>query len=29
MIQMGIPHLNILTKCDKIQDKELLEKAAG
>ncbi len=23
---MGIPHLNILTKCDKIQDKELLDK---
>ena len=22
---MGVPHLNILTKCDKIQDKEVLE----
>lgn len=23
---MSVPHLNVLTKCDKIQDKELLEK---
>ena len=26
MLQMSVPHLNILTKCDKIQDKELIEK---
>ena len=26
MSQMALPHLNILTKCDKIQDKELLER---
>jgi GPN-loop GTPase len=25
MVQMSVPHLNILTKCDKIQNKELLE----
>ncbi len=29
MIQMGVPHLNILTKCDKVQDKELLDKVAS
>ena len=23
---MSLPHLNVLTKCDKIQDKELLER---
>ena len=26
MSQMTLPHLNILTKCDKVQDKELLDK---
>ena len=26
MTQMSLPHLNVLTKCDKIQDKELLER---
>jgi GPN-loop GTPase len=25
MVQMSVPHLNVLTKCDKIQNKELLE----
>ena len=26
MTQMTLPHLNVLTKCDKVQDKELLER---
>jgi GTP-binding protein EngB required for normal cell division len=26
MTQISLPHLNVLTKCDKIQDKELLER---
>ena len=26
MMQMGTPHLNVLTKCDKVQDKDMLEK---
>lgn len=26
MMQMGTPHLNVLTKCDKVQDKDTLEK---
>lgn len=26
MTQIELPHLNILTKCDKVQDKELLER---
>ena len=26
MIQMELPHLNVITKCDLIHDKDLLEK---
>ena len=26
MTQISLPHLNVLTKCDKVQDKELLER---
>jgi len=26
MSQLSLPHLNVLTKCDKVQDKELLER---
>jgi len=26
MMQMGLPHINILTKCDKIPNKEFLER---
>ena len=26
MTQMSLPHINILTKCDKIEDKEFLER---
>ena len=25
MVQLNLPHINILTKCDKIKDKEFLE----
>ena len=28
MTQISLPHLNVLTKCDKIQDKEMLERMA-
>eukprot|EP00356_Strombidium_inclinatum_P003881 CAMPEP_0170496534 /NCGR_PEP_ID=MMETSP0208-20121228/21973_1 /TAXON_ID=197538 /ORGANISM="Strombidium inclinatum, Strain S3" /LENGTH=98 /DNA_ID=CAMNT_0010773105 /DNA_START=449 /DNA_END=742 /DNA_ORIENTATION=- len=26
MTQMSLPHINVLTKCDKVQNKELLER---
>ena len=26
MTQLTLPHINVLTKCDKVQDKELLER---
>lgn len=26
MVQVSLPHLNVLTKCDKIGDPELVEK---
>ena len=26
MTQMSLPHINVLTKCDKIPDKELLDR---
>jgi hypothetical protein len=29
MMQMSVPHLNVLTKCDKVNDKQLLEKLTG
>ena len=28
MMQMGLPHINVLTKCDKITNKELLERVS-
>ena len=28
MVQMNLPHLNVLTKCDKIHDKEFLERVS-
>ena len=28
MVQIALPHLNILTKCDKVNNTELIEEAA-
>ena len=28
MMSMGLPHVNVLTKCDKIKDKEFLDHVA-
>ena len=28
MMQMGLPHVNVLTKCDKIQNKEFLDQVS-
>ena len=28
MMQMGLPHINVLTKCDKIPNKEFLDKVS-
>ena len=28
MMQMGLPHLNVLTKCDKIPNKDFLDQVS-